>query len=432
MKLAVVSLGCDKNRVDTEKMLYRLRGKLEIVGDMSAADVIIINTCGFILPAREESINTILEAASYKTSGSCSKLIVTGCLVQKHADELKESLPEVDAFLGVNDYDKICDVLSGEIAFCASTNPCEEIEGRILTTPPHYAYLKIADGCDNYCTYCTIPYIRGRYRSVPMESLISEASELVSSGVKELILVAQDVTRYGVDLYGDYKLIELLNRLSALDVKWIRLMYCYPELVSDELISEIVSNEKIAKYIDIPLQHVDDDVLKKMNRKSSEQSIRAVIGKLKEAGIAVRTTLMTGFPSETEEQFDKLLSFVSEYKLRHVGAFAYSDEDTPSSKIKGKVPASVRRNRAKKVLLAHKKNVTEYNSAMVGKVVKVLYEDLDYDKMMFKGRTEDCAPDIDTYVYFKADFADVGNFYNVRITGYKGYDLIGEAINEQN
>ncbi|MCH5164474.1 MAG: 30S ribosomal protein S12 methylthiotransferase RimO [Clostridiales bacterium] len=431
MNLHVISLGCDKNRVDTEKMLYRLRGQFNITDDMADADVIIINTCGFILSAREESINTILEAANYKKDGKCRKLIVTGCLAQKYASELKEDLPEVDAFLGTNDYDKIGEALEGEEVICYnSANPCEEIGERILTTPPHFAYLKIADGCDNRCTYCTIPSIRGRYRSTDIESLLGEAKSLSDSGVKELILVAQDVTRYGIDLYGEYKLVELIRRLSELDFSWIRLMYCYPELVTDKLIDEIKNNPKVAKYIDIPLQHVDGDILKKMNRLSTEQSIYEVLNKLKEAGIAVRTTLMTGFPTESDEQFDKLYNFVLDNKLRHVGVFAYSDEDTPSSKMKGKVPNYVRHNRAKKIAMAHKNNVKEYNKSMIGKTVRVLYEDVDYDKMLFKGRTEDCAPDIDTYVYFKSDFADVGKFYNVKITGYKGYDLIGELVNE--
>lgn len=427
MKLNVVSLGCDKNRVDTEKMLFRLRGA-EITDDMSQADVIIINTCGFILPAREESVSAILEAAKYKTSGSCRKLIVTGCLVQGYSDELKQSLPEVDAFLGVNDYDKIVEAVNGDGICYVSSLPHEDIDERILSTPPHYAYLKIADGCDNFCTYCMIPKLRGKYRSTPIDKLMAEARGLIDNGVKELILVAQDVTRYGIDLYGEYKLVELLRQLSTLDFKWIRLMYCYPELVTDELIEEIKSNDKIAKYIDLPLQHVDDDILVKMNRRSTEKSICALLDKLEKAGIAVRTTLMTGFPSETEEQFGKMLNFVKSRKLRHVGVFAYSDEDTPSSKMKGKLPKYVRQNRAKKIMEAHKSNVIAYNEAMVGKIVEVLYEDADFDKALFVGRTEDCAPDIDTYVYFKARYVEVGNFYKVKITGYKGYDLLGEVV----
>ncbi len=431
MLLSVISLGCDKNRVDTEKMLYRLRGKFDITDDLSQAEVIIVNTCGFISSAREESINAILEAAQYKTVGKCKKLIVTGCLVQKHYSELKDSLPEVDAFFGVNDYDKIDIIVNSDDKLnFVSNDPCKEIEGRIQTTPPHFAYLKIADGCDNHCTYCTIPSIRGKYRSFEMDNLVDEASKLIDNGAKELILVAQDVTRYGIDLYGEYKLVELIKRLSRLNVTWIRLMYCYPELVTDELINEIASNPKVAKYIDIPLQHVDDDILKKMNRRSSEKSIYEVINKLKSNNIAIRTTLMTGFPSETEEQFNKMLNFVKSSKLRHVGVFAYSEEDTPSAKLKGKIPKYVRHNRAKAINSAHRSNVKEYNESMIGKTVTVLYEDVDYDRMLFKGRTEDCAPDIDTYVYFKANFADVGNFYKVKITGYKGYDLSGEVIDE--
>ncbi|MBR2967594.1 MAG: 30S ribosomal protein S12 methylthiotransferase RimO [Clostridia bacterium] len=430
MNLYVISLGCDKNRVDTEKMLYRLRGMFDVVADIEQADVIIINTCGFIEPARVEAIDTILEAIECK-SRRCSKLIVTGCLPQKYMDELKESLPEVDAFLGTNDYDKIVDVINCDQRVCYnSSNPCVEIAGRIMTTPPHYAYLKIADGCDNFCTYCTIPSIRGKYRSVPIEQLISEARELVSSGVKELILVAQDVTRYGIDLYSSYKLVELIRELSKLDLSWIRLMYCYPELVTDELIDEVVSNDKVVKYMDVPLQHIDGDILRKMNRTTSENDVLTLIDKLISKGIAVRTTLMTGFPTESDEQFDKLCQFVSSKKLRHVGVFAYCEEDTPSKKIKGKVPVRVRQNRAKTISLLHKGNVALYNKSMIGKIVRVLYEDVDYDKMMFVGRTADCAPEIDTFVYFKADYASVGEFYNVRVIGVKGYDLIGEVVNE--
>lgn len=429
-KLHVISLGCDKNRVDTEKMLFSLRGMFEVCADISDADVIIINTCSFIEAAREEAINTIIEAIEYKKQ-NCKKLIVTGCLPQKYMAELKDSLPEVDAFLGTNDYDKIVEVInSSKREFLCSSNPCNDVGGRILTTPSHYAYLRIADGCDNYCTYCTIPSIRGRYRSVPIDDLIKEAEYLSSCGVEELILVAQDVTRYGIDIYGEYKLIELLRKLSGLDFVWIRLMYCYPELVTEELIEEIKNNDKIAKYIDIPLQHVDSDILKKMNRKSDEASIKSLMIKLQDAGISVRTTFMTGFPTESENQFKKLCDFVKSYKLRHVGVFAYSDEDTPSSRMNGKIPDYVRHNRANKLLRIHKTNVKSYNSSMVGKIVKVLYEDIDYDKMLFVGRTEDCAPEIDTLVYFKSDFANVGNFYNVRITGVDGYDLIGEVVNE--
>ncbi len=424
--IAVVSLGCDKNRVDTEKMLYKLKDNVVVTDDFASADAIIVNTCAFIESAREESINTILEMAEYKSVGKCKKLIVTGCLPQRYLAEIKDELPEVDVFLGTNDYEKILEALEQTkreyVSYCESG----ALKGRILTTPPHYAYLKIADGCDNHCTYCMIPSIRGKYRSTPIEQLIEEAQELVKSGVKELILVAQDVTRYGFDLYGKYTLIELIRRLSKLDLTWIRLMYCYPELVSDELIEEISSNEKVVKYIDIPLQHVDDGVLRRMNRKSSYASINELMDKLSSKGIAIRTTLMVGFPGETQQAFDKLLDFVKKQKLRHVGVFAYSDEDVPSAKLDGKVDEKTKQKRAAQIAKAHKKNVEEFNKTMIGKTLCVLYEDIDFDKNLFKGRTEDCAPEIDTCVYFKADFADVGSFYNVLIKSSKGYDLIGE------
>lgn len=426
IKLAIVSLGCDKNRIDTERMLYSLKDDVVVTEDYSEAEVIVINTCAFIESAREESINTILEMAEYKKTGNCKKLIVTGCLPQRYLYEVKDELPEVDVFLGVNDYEKINEAVTGIEKAYSLCPPRGTIQGRIITTPPHYAYLKIADGCDNFCTYCMIPSIRGRYRSTPMEDLVKEASILVRNGAKELILVAQDVTRYGADLYGRPSLVELIRELSKLDVTWIRLMYCYPELVTDELIDEIANNDKVAKYIDIPLQHVDDNILRLMNRKSTFHSINVVLDKLKEKNIAVRTTLMVGFPGETEEAFDKLLKFVRTRKLRHVGVFTYSDEEVPAAKLSDKVDEYTKQKRAAAIAHAHKRNVQHFNKAQIGKVLKVIYEEIDFDKNLFVGRSEDCAPDIDTCVYFKAGFADVGNFYNIEIKSYDGYDLIGE------
>ncbi len=421
-KIAVVSLGCDKNRVDTEKMLWYLHdGDYSVTSDYSEADFIIVNTCAFIESARKEAIGTILEMARYKQSGSCKKLIVTGCLVEKHRAELVDGLPEVDAFLGINEYEKI------RACFEEGVQPARSDDGRILTTPPHYAYLRIADGCDNFCTFCTIPSIRGKYRSRTLESLIAEAESLADRGVSELILIAQDVTSYGKDLFGKPSLLSLVRELSKLDFKWIRLMYCYPELVTDELIDEIANNPKLVKYIDIPMQHVSDSVLKRMNRRSNYAELCSLCDKLKARGIALRTTFMVGFPGETEEDFARLAEFTKRYKPENLGIFAYSKEDgTPSAKLKGHLPKTEKLARVNKLGEINLTNVINKNRSLVGKTVEVLYEEIDYDRGMFKGRTEQSAPEIDTAVYFTGDFADVGNFYKVRITGYDEYDLIGE------
>lgn len=425
-KIAVVSLGCDKNRIDTEKMLWYLSsGDYVVTSDYSEADVIVVNTCAFIESARQEAVNTIIEMAEYKRRGSAEKLIVTGCLVEKYRDELSAGIPEVDAFLGIGEYEKIRACLE------EGTSAAEKDDGRILTTPPHYAYLRIADGCDNFCTFCTIPSIRGRYRSRTKESILAEAEELCGRGVSELILIAQDVTGYGKDLYGNPQLTELVRELSKLDFKWIRLMYCYPELVTDELIAEIAENPKVAKYIDVPMQHVSDSVLKRMNRRSSHEQLCALCEKLSDRGIALRTTFMVGFPGETQEDFNRLVEFTDRYKPYNLGIFAYSREQgTPSARLKNQIPKAEKSKRVNALGKAGLLNVRKLNSSMVGKVLDVVYEDIDYDRGMFRGRTQYSAPEIDGSVYFTGSFADVGNYYKVRITGYDDYDLIGELANE--
>ncbi len=425
-KLAVISLGCDKNRVDTENMLWYLSKKdFQVTDDYAEAEIIIVNTCAFIESARQEAIDTILEMAQYKTGGKCKKLIVTGCLPQKYSSELVEGIPEIDAMLGIDEYDKILSLIDEDAL------PCERGYGRILTTPPHYAFLKIADGCDNFCTFCTIPSIRGKYRSRSRESLLEEVNDLVGKGVKELILVAQDVTSYGKDLYGKPALIELLREISKTDVSWIRLMYCYPELVTDELLNEIERNYKIVKYIDIPMQHVSNPVLKRMNRRSNYEQLCALCEKLKSRGIALRTTFMVGFPGETEEDFNLLLDFVEKYKPDNLGVFAYSKEEgTPSAKLTGQVKKAEKIRRVRLLGELNLHNVRNNNEKLVGKTLEVLYEDVDYEKGAFVGRTQYDAPDIDKAVYFTGEYADVGNFYKVKIVGYEDYDLKGEIINE--
>lgn len=439
IKLGIISLGCDKNRVDTEKFLFGLAGKgFEITEDYASAEVIIVNTCAFINSAREESVDTILGVAEYKKKGKLRVLVVTGCLVGKYLDELKEGLPEVDLFIGVDDYDELTPKLEKKMlekGLATQTEKTETVCGadnvlkRILTTPEHYAFLKIAEGCDNHCTYCTIPSIRGRFRSFPEEFLVAEAQALAERGVKELILVAQDCTAYGKDIYGTPRLAELVRKLAKTDISLIRLMYCYPNLVDDELIELIASEPKVAKFIDMPLQHVDSEVLRRMGRRESYESICALYDKLRAAcpTIAIRTTFMVGFPGETKEQFSRLCKFTEKYKPDHVGIFAYSpEEDTPSIKLLGHVSEKEKKRRVDKLGKIAYKNAVKANKKLVGKTVSVLYEDIDYDRGMFKGRTEGNAPEIDGYVYFKADYADVGNVYDVYITKADGYDLIGE------
>lgn len=427
-KIAVVSLGCDKNRVDTENMLWYLSGGDYVVtDDYSEAQIIIVNTCAFIETARKEAIDTILEMASYKQNGACEKLIVTGCLVVLNRKELEDGLPEVDAFLGIDEYEKIRYVIEGE-----GTAICQKCENRVLTTPLHYAYLRIADGCDNFCTFCTIPSIRGKYRSRRIEELVAEAQWLRDNGVKELILIAQDVTNYGKDIYGQPELIQLIKALSKIDFTWIRLMYCYPELVTDELLDEIESNPRVAKYIDIPMQHVSDKVLKRMGRRSNCRQLTDLCKKLRKRGIALRTTFMVGFPGEGNEEYDELLTFVDKYKPLNVGIFAYSKEEgTAAAKIKGGISRSEKLIRVQRLGRIHLANVTTLNMNSIGRVVDVIYEDIDYERGMFKGRTQYDAPDIDRSVYFKADYADVGEVYRVKITGFDDYDLIGEVVENE-
>ncbi len=433
-KIAVVSLGCDKNRIDTEHMLaYLSSGGHVITDDFDDASVIIVNTCAFIESARAEAVDTILEMAR-KKKGKCEKLIVTGCLPQKYSAELLKELYEVDAFLGVNDYDKISALIEEandeKPVFIGGRDRVFD-QKRIVTTPAHYAYLSVADGCDNFCTFCTIPSIRGKYRSRTKESIISEAAHLAEQGVREIILVAQDVTRYGKDIYGKYALVDLIRELAKLDILWLRLMYCYPELVSDELLDEIAANDKVAKYIDIPMQHYDNGILKLMNRRCDSAMLDRLVEETKRRGIAVRTTFMVGFPTETERQFETLCGFVGRSNLENVGIFAYStEEDTPSAKLKPRVPKSVKAKRVNALGKLQLDNVRKRNASMIGKVEQVLYEDIDYDKNMFVGRTQQNAPDIDSVVYFTADFVDVGSVYKVKITGYEDYDLIGEVIGE--
>lgn len=435
MRIGAISLGCDKNRVDTEKMLARLvENGHTLVGNEQDADIIIINTCAFIDKAKEESIDEILSAISAKTSDvdGRKKVIVTGCLSQRYSTDLREEFPEVDAFLGIADYDGInavIDSLSYGEKPCNCANMDAFYAGRVLTTPYHYAYLKIADGCNNHCTYCAIPAIRGKYRSEKQDDLLIEAKRLSDDGVKELILVAQDVTRYGTDFDGKSHLMQLVRELEKLDFEWIRLLYLEPEAVDDELIDFIVNEPKIVKYMDVPFQHIDSDILKRMNRHTNEEYTRELVAKIKARGITLRTSFICGFPSESEEAFAKLREFVRTAGIDYAGFFAYSrEEGTPADKLQGHLPEDVKQARADELSALQAQLIAMRNKNMIGKVVQVRYDDIDYDKQMFVGRAQFQAPVIDNVVYFSSDRQiNIGEVYEVRITDIDGIDFIGRT-----
>jgi len=435
-KIGIVSLGCSKNTVDAEMMLALLKGKgHEIVNDPDLADIIIVNTCGFIESAKEESINALLEMAEYKNK-NCKLLIATGCLAQRYADDILKEMPEVDAVLGTGSYKEIADVINsanlgerqkrlGDINFKYTGSE------RVLTTPAYSAFLKIAEGCDNFCTYCVIPKLRGRYRSREIDDIIKEARALAKSGVKELIVIAQDTTRYGVDLYGEKKLAKLLERLSEIEgIEWIRVHYSYPEEIDDNLIETFKNNDKIVKYMDIPIQHCNDRILKLMGRRTTKESLVNLIKKLRREipGIAIRTSLIVGFPTETEEEFLELCEFVKEAKFDRLGVFTYSkEEDTPAAKLKGQIPKRVKEARFRKIMKLQNKIHIEKNEEFIGKDLLVLVE--GFDGTLYYGRSYRDSIDIDPKVYFGA-LSDIkaGDFVKVRINSCLDYDLAGEML----
>lgn len=431
--IGLISLGCDKNRVDSEHILYNLQKfGFKITPDPNRAEILIVNTCAFIEPARKESIDTILEMAEYKKTG-CEKLIVVGCLPQKFYDEVCSTLPEVDLFLGVKSEDEIVKAICSLYNVKCSNIKSDEVFSRVLTTPKHYAYLKIAEGCSNSCTYCLIPKIRGGYVSVPIEKLVSEATELSRRGVTELIIVAQDVTKYGIDLYKKLMLVPLLKELSKIEgIRWIRLHYCYPELLSDELIDEIASNPKIAKYIELPLQHADDKILKLMKRASTRENAAKIIQKLKAKipDIAIRTSFILGFPSETETEFENLKNFIIEQNFDHIGFFAYSAEkDTEASTFINKVPKSVANKRVKSLALLQAKIVEQNHIKKVGSTVLAVCEE-QLDTNLYAFRSQYNSPNVDTYIFvYSDDFIKVGTYRNIKITDVTNkFDLIGEIL----
>ena len=430
----VISLGCDKNRVDSEKLLALIKNKgCKTTDDLSKAQIVIINTCAFLQSAREEAIETILECAPFK-SDCLEKIVVTGCLPQKFIGELFEPLTEADVFLGITDYEKLFEALElsyakserGNFVGCGNDSFIAE---RVLTTEPHYAYLKIADGCYNHCTYCLIPKIRGKYRSYPMEDLLREAENL--GEISELIVVAQDSTRYGEDLYGENKFVELLRKISALDnIRSIRLLYCYPDVITDSLIDEISINDKILKYIDIPLQHSEDRILKLMNRKGNREGYLALFEKLRRKipNIAIRSTFISGFPSETEEEFLGMMKFVEQAKLINCGFFAYSKEpDTAAARMRGQIHHATKARRVRQLYEKQAKVSYEILQAFVGQEIDVLCDGIDYERNCFVGRAYFNAPDIDGKVYFNAAEAMQGEIYKVKIIKADSYDLFGKT-----
>lgn len=436
-KIYVISLGCPKNQVDCEIMVNKLiSGGFTIADSIEDSDAVLINTCAFIEDAKTEAIETILEVAEYKKAGIISAIIVTGCLSERYQDEVIREMPEVDAVIGIGadkDIVKVCmKALSGVTTSFFPSKDLLPLGGeRTLFTPPHWAYLKLSEGCSNRCSYCAIPGIRGNYRERDMESIISEAKELVSRGVKEIVLVAQDTTKYGISLYGEYCLASLLKELCKIkDLRWIRLFYCYPDKVTDELIDTIAEEEKVCSYIDIPLQHCSGEVLRNMNRSGNYDELKTLINKMKERipGISLRTTLMVGFPGETDEQFEELCKFVKEMKFDKMGCFKFSpEEDTPAYDMKNQIDDSVKARR-EEVIMDIQYSVTEAaNKARVGKEYDAVID--SFDGVNYIGRSYLDAPEIDSGIIISsAEKLAVGDFIKVKITDYNGYDLIGEKV----
>ena len=448
IKLFCVSLGCDKNLVDTEKMLGVAGGLgVSFTDDETEADAILINTCCFIGDAKEESVNTILEMARYKEEGKCRALIVAGCLAQRYKQEIIDEIPEVDAILGTTSYEEIGNVLTrlfGEekekkeehiSCFHDLKELPETAKKRVMTTGGHYAFLKIAEGCDKRCSYCIIPYLRGPYRSVPMEQLLAEARELAENGVRELILVAQETTLYGKDLYGEKTLPKLLHELAQIPgIYWIRIQYCYPEEITDELIDAIAAEPKVCNYLDIPIQHASDNVLKRMGRRTDQAELRAIIGKLREKipDICLRTTLISGFPGETQEDFEELYRFVNEMEFDRLGVFPYSqEEDTPAATMEDQVPQEVKEFRRDELMELQQAIAFDKAEDMVGRILTVMIEGKVADEETYVARTYRDAPNVDGYLFVNTSAnLMTGDFVKVLVTDSNEYDLIGEIYHE--
>ena len=429
MKVGFVSLGCSKNLVVTEEMIGLFKKhNYEIVSNPEEAEILLINTCGFIDVAKEEGINTILDMIEYKKK-NCKYLIVTGCLVERYEDELRKEIPEVDLFVSIKNYDHLWKAISNLVN--KEDNDKLDYHYRELTTGSNTAYLKIAEGCSNYCTYCAIPYIQGKYVSREYDDIIDEAHMLVEKGITEVVVIAQDTTKYGVDLYGKDRLPELLNDLCKIDgIKWIRFLYSYPEGISDKLIDVVKNNDKICSYFDLPIQHISDEVLRRMNRKTNKESITRLIEKLRKEipNVILRTTLIVGFPGETEEQFNELYEFIDKYRFNHLGAFSYSKEDgTPASKFNDQVEEDIKEERRKKIMVLQQKISKELLADKVGNTYEVLIEDITPDGKYFLGRSYMDVPSEDGLIYIKfKEGISINDYYQVLITGSTEYDLFGE------
>ena len=439
MKVYLISLGCDKNLVDSEVMLGLLQEAGHTVADdLEEADAAIVNTCCFIGDAKEESINTILSIAERRTEGSLSRLIVTGCLAERYTKEIRELIPEVDAIVGTASYEDIVAALTSEGPY-ESRRPLTYLPQpktpRAVTAGNYVSYLKIAEGCDKCCTYCIIPKIRGPYRSFPMDRLVAEAERLAEAGTRELILVAQETTIYGTDLYGEKKLAELLHRLCGIEnLQRIRVMYAYPEEIDETLIEAIASEPKVCRYLDMPIQHASDAVLKRMGRRTSREDIEATVAKLRRRipGIVLRTTLITGFPGETEEEFEELVAFVGKMRFERLGCFPYSKEEgTDAAKMKGQVPKRIRERRKNVIMKLQHEICSEYSESLVGQTLPVLVDGFLPEEDVFTGRTEGDAPTVDGAVFFEGPQSLMsGDIVPVRITSACEYDLTGEVVNE--
>ena len=436
-RICLISLGCAKNQVNSEQMLYLLnQAGHEVVGEVDGCDVAIVNTCGFIDSAKSEAIDQILQLAEVKKAGGLKKILVTGCLSQRYENDILESLPEVDGMLGTGSFGQICQAVEDvmhdgkPLYFGDKSGPIEEI-GRVVTTGPGWAYLRIAEGCDNCCAYCVIPRLRGRYRSRPMNELLDEASELASAGVKELIVIAQDITRYGTDLNGEHQLAALLRELCKLDFHWIRLHYLYPDDITDELVDTIAQEKKIVPYLDIPIQHCNDDILKAMNRRDTKESIRKVFHDLRARipGLVLRTSIIAGLPGEGEKEFEELCDFLREEKIERAGVFPFSPEEGTKAATMEHVPMEEAQRRTELLVDVQSDIIDEYNESVLGDVREVLCEGWSEEAQSFVGRSYAESVDIDGKIYFSAN-CDImaGEFVNVRLTGTMDGELTGEAV----
>lgn len=436
-KVGMVSLGCAKNMVNSEQMLFKLKEEgFDVTGPIEDADAVIINTCGFIESAKSEAIENILEYAELKRAGKLKKIIVAGCLPERYKNEILKEMPEVDGILGCGSFDDIADVLR-EVFKDVTVSRFGDIDApvsetnRIVTSGPGFAYLRIAEGCDNHCAYCVIPNLRGRYRSRPMENVIHEAEALAEMGVKEIIIIAQDITRYGTDLYGERKLYELIRRICRIEgIKWVRLHYLYPDEIDDKLIEVVASEEKVVKYLDIPIQHINDNILKRMNRRGTGGEIRALFKRLRERipGLVLRTSIITGLPGEGDAEFEELSDFLREAKIERAGIFVYSPEEgTPAAEMPDRPDKETAEHRAELLINIQSEIIDRFNENRIGMVLEVLVEGLDCEEGLMYGRSSADSPDVDGKVYFEGE-AEEGKFIKVVIKGIIDGDLYGEAL----